>query len=164
MSCCVIVPGSVQIEPPDPVPHCYEVAKLILTHYSRYWKLGQRGLRRFSKVAEHSAKIGTNMAFISGVLASIRQGLHLQPGDSGTSEREMMKRFSILLPPIKCKMGSQGLPPNARVQHEYARTVEMDPESWSSPELDEFYNSDLFQWPLEAWATSFGGFEAGQLG
>jgi hypothetical protein len=86
--------------------------------------------------------------------------MNLKPGELGPKEREMMKRFSVLLPSRERKAASHGLRLVGSVQHHNTSPVEIDPESWSNPELNHFCNADLFQWPFEMW-TSFRDFEVG---
>lgn len=84
--------------------------------------------------------------------------MHLKPAELGSKEREMMKRFSVLLPSRERKAASHGSPPIDSDRHHSTSPVGIDSECWSNPELDNFCNSDLFQWPFEMW-TGFRDFE-----
>ena len=46
MCCCVVAPGTTEVRKSDIALHSLEVSTLILSHYSRYWKLGNAMLRK----------------------------------------------------------------------------------------------------------------------
>ena len=54
MSCCLIVPGTLRALSPDLNPQAGGLVELMLTHYSKYWKLGTRGLGKQTPVDTRS--------------------------------------------------------------------------------------------------------------
>lgn len=50
MSCCLIVPGTLRALSSDQEPLAGGPAELMLMHYSKYWKLGTRGLGKYMPV------------------------------------------------------------------------------------------------------------------
>jgi hypothetical protein len=73
----------------------------------------------------------------------------LKQSELGSTERDMRKRFSVLLSPRTRKVVSEGSPSNGSVHRQDSSTVGVGLESLPSPWLDNSYTSDPFQWPLE---------------
>ncbi|KIV95043.1 hypothetical protein PV10_02749 [Exophiala mesophila] len=137
MSCCLIVPGTLRALSPDLNPQAGGLVELMLTHYSKYWKLGTRGL---------------------ALLHAIRQGKHLKRGELSAADRDMMRRFSVLLPLDPPKKEFMKSPPDTRTAPNMP-----DPNAFATYDagnllladlMPNLYDPSLSQMHYDIWSTS----------
>ncbi|OQV10701.1 Fungal specific transcription factor domain-containing protein [Cladophialophora immunda] len=127
MSCCMINPWDALAAQHEPNFQSYELSKLLLSHYSRYWRIGGALLRLLSIIHEG------------------RDSAIYQPG---SHEREVIKRFSVLCPSSSKKRNSAALNPSAQTTYDPS-----DPPAETLPGSD-FTNpedSDELNWALNLW-------------
>ncbi|KIX02154.1 uncharacterized protein Z518_08093 [Rhinocladiella mackenziei CBS 650.93] len=140
MSCCVVVPGSTDVLKLS-LDRQFDVSTMVLRHYSKYWNLGNAMLR---------------------LLAAIRQGLDPNSAKPGSKEREMVKRFSVLLPAAAQKR-RRSIPSDTDIHQQRSNdNNEYAPGTFSSPEFDNLCNVQDLQWSFELW-SNFGDFEMASL-
>ena len=77
------------------------------------------------------------------LLAAAQRGLHPESALAGSEEREMVRRYSVLLPPSK-KSNQSG-----DVQFHLPTVDGITPEVFSNLEPDRTYSSDDLKWPFE---------------
>ncbi|EXJ63277.1 uncharacterized protein A1O5_11598 [Cladophialophora psammophila CBS 110553] len=127
MGCCVINPWDALEARREPNFQSFELSKLLLSHYSRYWKIGGALLR---------------------LLAIIHEGRDSVVHRPGSREREIIKRFSVLCPSSPKGRHSVVSRLSARVTYDTSDVpVEALPDSY----LTSSGSPDELQWPLNLW-------------
>ncbi|KIX97419.1 uncharacterized protein Z520_06871 [Fonsecaea multimorphosa CBS 102226] len=127
LSCCMINPWDALAARHEPNVQCYEISKLLLGHYSRYWKIGGALIRLLSIISEG------------------RDSATYQPG---SHERTVIKRFSVLCPSSSKGRNSEALKHDAQFPYE---TSDVPAETLSESNLTGQGDPSGLQWPLSLW-------------
>ncbi|KAJ9617143.1 hypothetical protein H2200_000864 [Cladophialophora chaetospira] len=129
ISCCVINPWDTLLELRQPPAfQSYELAKLLLGHYSRFWMIGNALLR---------------------LITLIYEGHDASTYPSGSKDRDMLRRFSVLCPSSSSKKRRCII---SRLNID-ARSADNRPpaETLPSPDLTNLDCPEDFQWFPVLW-------------
>lgn len=97
--CAVVVPGSTDSEQSDSAIQAREVAKIVLTHYAKYWKLGSEMLRKYDQSVQTQLLLYSQLMPAAGLLSIIETGISSELDHAHSDERRLfLKQYSILLP------------------------------------------------------------------